>query len=134
MSATYSSSKRSQSVLSESDNTPKTSPKEYFSERGCLKAKRIRKSKFLSRKQVMFRYMEKVERINKKLRDMQRLKYRREILRHKYAQEQKAKFMDIYENLHKVNIENKDMYNDMSGCENSLKNLIQKFQDLSKAY
>lgn len=129
MSATISSSKRSQSVLSESDDSPKKSPTGYFSDRGCLKTKPIRKSKFLSRKQVMFRYMEKVERINKKLRDMQKMKHKREVIRRSH--ETKVNIHKIYDSL---NIANNNLYNDHSAGDNSLYNLIQKFQHMSRAF
>ena len=131
MSADHSFSKRSQSVLSEADDVPKGICREYFSDRGSLRKKPIRKSKFLSRKQVMFRYMEKVEMINKKLRDMQRIKLKRNIYNQKCIQ--KISIMNFYQN---INTANRDMYNDLSSCENNLRNLLMnmKFKSTTESY
>ena len=129
MSADNSFSKRSQSVLSESDDVPKGICREYFSDRGSLRKKPIRKSKFLSRKQVMFRYMEKVERINKKLRDMQKMKLKRDIYNQKCIQ--KINIMNVYQS---INIANRDIYNDLSSCENNLRNLLMKFKSPTESF
>lgn len=114
-------SKRSQSVLSEDDDVPKGNSREYFSDRGSLRKKPIRKSKFLSRKQVMFKYMERVERINKKLRDMQKMKLKREILN-----QQRCQPMNVMSVLQNINNLNSGMDNDLNCAEDNLRSLIMK--------
>ena len=87
MSVDYSISKRSQSVTSESDSkTPNTEQKGCHSDLGSPRAKPIKKPKFLTRKQVMFRYMERVETINNKLREMQKLKLKQRMQSQKHSQ------------------------------------------------
>ena len=74
MSAEHCYSKRSLSQTTDDESTKKTFDKDYFSERGSQRKAPIRKPKFLSRRQIMFRYMEKVDNINKKLKDLQKIK------------------------------------------------------------
>lgn len=79
MSAEYCYSKRSLSQTTDDESKKTTSDRGYFSERGSLRKKPIRKPKFLSRRQIMFKYMEKVDKINKKLKDLKRSKARKQI-------------------------------------------------------
>lgn len=75
MTCDYSYTKRSQSVTSEDeDKVPVCSYKGSRSDLGAPRAKPIKKPKFLTRKQVMYRYMERVEKINNKLLEMKKIK------------------------------------------------------------
>jgi len=82
MSAEHSYSKRSLSQTTDDQTIKKSFDKDYCSEKGSLRKKSIRKPKFLSRRQVMFQYMEKVDRINAKLKTIKKAKQMR---RHIYS-------------------------------------------------
>jgi hypothetical protein len=86
MSSQKSCSNRSQSVMSESEKTPTTQLRSCRSDLGVPRVKPIKRAKFLTRKQVMFRYMERVEKINNRLREMQKQKQMQRVLSQKQSQ------------------------------------------------
>ena len=77
MSGERSYSKRSLSQTTDDQTVKKSFDKEYCSDKGSLRKKPIRKPKFLSRRQIMFQYMEKVDRINAKLKTIKKAKQMR---------------------------------------------------------
>jgi CRISPR/Cas system CMR subunit Cmr4 (Cas7 group RAMP superfamily) len=87
MTCDYSYTKRSQSVTSESeDNAPVYASKGSRSDLGAPRAKPIKKPKFLTRKQVMYRYMERVEKINNKLLEMKKNKQKQRMQSQMHSQ------------------------------------------------
>ena len=78
MSVEQSYSKRSLSQSTDDQSNKKPYEKDYCSDKGSLRKKPIRKVKFLSRKQMMFQYMEKVDRINAKLKTIKKAKHMRQ--------------------------------------------------------
>jgi hypothetical protein len=72
--------------MSESEKTPTTQLRSCRSDLGVPRVKPIKRAKFLTRKQVMFRYMERVEKINNRLKEMQKQKQMQRVMAQKHSQ------------------------------------------------